>query len=259
MQPLIKWSGGKSREIKYFRKYYPKYFYKFMEPFVGSGAVFFDLEFSNNLISDTHDELINFYIQIQLGNGSKIYELMSRFPNNEETYYFIRDEFIPQNDVERAFVFFFLRKTCYRGMLRYNKKGKFNIPYGRYRTINYELLLNDSYRELLSRTDIMGCSYKKIFEDYNSSSNFIFLDPPYDSTFTNYGFSTFGKQEHAELHDYFVSTKNKCLLVIGKTDFIVKLYRKYVVEEYDKKYAFKIHSNRVGSEIDNKHLIIVNY
>ena len=87
----------------------------------------------------------------------------------------------------------------------------------------------------------------------------MFLDPPYDSEFTDYGYCKFGKEEHKKLADLFKSTSIKCLLVIGKTDFIVSLYKDYIVDEYDKKYRFKLHSGRVGDEINTKHLIIKNY
>jgi len=87
----------------------------------------------------------------------------------------------------------------------------------------------------------------------------MFLDPPYDSEFTDYGYCSFGKKEHIKLAQYFKNTKTKCLMIIGKTDFIKELYKDYIVEEYEKKYKFKIHSGRVGDEINVKHLIIKNY
>jgi len=77
MKPLVKWSGGKSKEIKMFKEFYPEKFSTYLEPFVGGGAVFFDLNWSgDNVINDIHSELINFYQQIKEGNASKIYELM---------------------------------------------------------------------------------------------------------------------------------------------------------------------------------------
>ena len=72
-------------------------------------------------------------------------------------------------------------------------------------------------------------------------------------------YTQFGKKEHRELAEYFHSTKNKCLMVIGRTDFIANLYEPYIVDEYEKKYRFKLHSGRVGDEINNTHLVIKNY
>lgn len=260
IKPLIKWSGGKAKEIPSFKNYYPMKFSTYIDPFVGGGSVFFDLNFKGlNVINDIHKDLINFYIQIKLGNSHIIYNLMKQYKNDEETYYYIRDTFIPSNDIENAFVFYYLRKTCFRGMLRYNRSGKFNIPYGRYKTINYESLKDPFYENLLKRTEIKLTSFDKIFDGYNDEDNFVFLDPPYDSIFSDYGYCIFDKSKHLKLFEYFSTTKNKCLLIIGKTTFIETLYKDYIKGSYDKKYAFKIYSGRVGNEINNKHLIITNY
>jgi len=89
----------------------------------------------------------------------------------------------------------------------------------------------------------------------------MFLDPPYDSEFTDYGYCKFDKTDHIRLAELFKSTKIRCLMVIGKTPFIESLYQGYIVEsgEYEKNYRFKIHSGRVGNEINTKHLVITNY
>ena len=136
-----------------------------------------------------------------------------------------------------------------------------NLTYlfGRYKTITYEELLNKRYEELLHRTEILNTSFEHIFNQYDSNDNFMFLDPPYDSEFTDYGYCQFGKKEHILLANLFKTTHIKCLMVIGKTKFIEELYHDYIVEEYDKKYRFKLFAGRVGDEINTKHLIIKNY
>ena len=259
MKPLYKWSGGKRNEIKLFKDFYPDNFSTYVEPFFGAGAVFFDLNFDRNVINDIHPESINFLNEIKLGNGKEIHSLMSKFNNDEETYYFVRDKFVPSNNTEKAFVFFYLRKTCFRGMLRYNSSGKFNIPFGRYKGFSYDELLDEEYHEILSKTEIYNKDYKEIFETYNSEDNFFFLDPPYDSPFTDYGYCKFDRENQIELSDVFKRTRNKCLMIISETDFIRELYDGYIVGAYDKKYAFKIYDGRVGDEIDKQHLIIANY
>ena len=98
-----------------------------------------------------------------------------------------------------------------------------------------------------------------MFENYNSNDNFMFLDPPYDSKFTDYGYCSFNREDQKRLAECFKTTDIKCLMIIGKTDFISELYDGYIADEYDKKYRFKLHSKRVGNEINNKHLIIKNY
>jgi DNA adenine methylase len=270
LKPLCKWSGGKRNEIQYFKKYYPKDFKVFLEPFAGGAAAFFDLNFEGlNVINDIHPELINFYKQISLGYAEEIYNLIMSFGLGEKEYYIVRGggkklingeiPFKPTTDIERAAQFYYLRKTCFRGMLRYNEKGQFNIPWGKYKTVNFQDLKNKKYTDLLSRTDIMIGDYTKVFEKYNSQDNFYFIDQPYDSVFNDYGFDNFDRKKQIELSEIFKNTESKCLMVVGGSDFIRELYDGYIKFEYPKKYAFKLYDGRVGDEINVNHLIITNY
>jgi DNA adenine methylase len=259
LKPLIKWSGGKADEIDKFKQYIPQY-ETYIEPFVGGGAVYFHLNPQKAVINDIHPELINFYTAIKNKKSQDIYNFMKDKPNNEETYYDIRNNMEHTDYLDDAKRFYYLRKTCYRGMLRYNSSGKFNIPFGKYKTINYEDLLNKNYEKLLENTQIFNTSFNDIFEQFNDTNNFVFLDPPYDSEFTDYGYCSFGKDEHKQLAECFKNTNNKCLMIIGKTDFIADLYKDYIVDEYQKNYKFRLHSGRITNEnIDTKHLIIKNY
>ena len=259
LSPLVKWSGGKKDEIKKFIKYIPDDYEIYLEPFIGGGAVFFHLNPKKAVITDLHKDLINLYTAIKNNKNEEIYEFMQNNKNEPETYYKIRDEMEINTYLDSAKVFFYQRKTCFRGMLRYNKKGKFNIPFGRYKTYNFEILKNQEYYKLLKNTEIKCADFSYIFENYNDSKNFMFLDPPYDSKFTDYGYCKFGREEHLKLFKYFKETKIRCLMIIGKTDFIKDLYKDYIIDEYDKKYRFKLHSKRIGDEINTKHLIIKNY
>jgi DNA adenine methylase len=259
LKPLVKWSGGKGDEIKQFEQYFPPEYDTYIEPFVGGGSVFFYLAPQKAVINDVHKELVDFYRSIAEKNAQEIYEYMGQHPNEEETYYKVRDKTVVSSPLDNAKRFYYLRKTCFRGMLRYNKDGKFNIPYGRYKTINYSDLQNKAYEELLSRTEVLNESFEHLFENYNDANNFMFLDPPYDSEFTDYGYCKFGKEEQKKLAALFKETKIKCLMIIGKTAFIEELYKDYIVGEYDKKYKFKLYAGRVGDEINTKHLVIKNY
>ena len=259
LKPLIKWSGGKSDEIKFFKKYIPTDFDTYIEPFAGGAALFFNLNPKKAVIADVHNELIDFYRSIKNGHGRDIYYFMKQSDNNPEIYYKIRDNMNYSQPLENAKRFYYLRKTCYRGMLRYNKSGKFNIPFGRYKTINFEALKERKYQKIFQQTEILNKDFSYIFENYNNENNFVFLDPPYDSEFTDYGYCQFGKEEHLKLANYFKKTNNKCLMIIGKTPFIEDLYKEYIVDEYDKNYRFKLHSGRIGTEINTKHLIIINH
>jgi DNA adenine methylase len=259
LKPLIKWSGGKSDEIKQFEKYLPEHYDTYLEPFIGGGSLYFYLKPQKAVISDVHTELVDLYRCVGEGKSKEIFDFMESNPNTEETYYNVRDKMTINNSLDNAKRFYYQRKTCFRGMLRYNKDGKFNIPFGRYKTINYSELQNKEYEQLLSRTEVLHTSFEYIFENYNDENNFMFLDPPYDSEFTDYGYCQFGKEEQKRLAKLFKETKIKCLMVIGKTKFIEELYKDYIVDEYDKKYKFKLYAGRVGDEINTKHLIIKNY
>jgi len=259
LKPLIKWSGGKVDEIKMFEKYFPENYNIYIEPFIGGGAVYFNLNPEKAVISDVHSELIDLYKCISEGKAKEIYEFMETSPNDEATYYNIRDNMVMNDALDIAKRFYYQRKTCFRGMLRYNKDKKFNIPFGRYKTINYTEILNEDYKTLLNRTEIYNEKFEVIFEKYNDETNFMFLDPPYDSEFTDYGYCQFGKEEQLKLASLFKTTKIKCLMIIGKTKYIEELYNGYIVAEYDKKYKFKLYNNRIGDEINTKHLIIKNY
>jgi hypothetical protein len=120
LKPLIKWSGGKSDEIKMFEKHFPEQFNKYIEPFVGGGSVYFYLNPNNAVISDVHIELIDLYKSISEGKMNDIYNFMKNTPNNEETYYKVRDEMEINEPLDNAKRFYYQRKTSFRGMLRYN-------------------------------------------------------------------------------------------------------------------------------------------
>jgi DNA adenine methylase len=259
MKPLIKWSGGKSDELSEIVKYLPTSYDTYVEPFIGGGAVFWSLEPQKAVINDIHPELITFYKEVQAGNAPIIHSLMTQHPNDETTYYHVRDEFRPSNPTETAFQFYYLRKTCYRGMLRYNKSGKFNIPFGRYKKPSFDDILELGYHQLLQRTTILNLDFEEVFRNYNSSENFCFIDQPYDSVFTDYGYCSFDKSDQERLAKCFKETEMKCLMIVGETPFIRELYDGYIAATYHKKYRFKLHSGRVGDNINNNHLVIKNY
>lgn len=261
MAPLIKWSGGKSDEIKFFAHHLPPptSYTTYIEPFAGGASLFFHLAPKAAVLADVHPELMDFYKQMGAQQAPSIHKFMEDHPNEEDTYYQVRDNMSIATPLDNACRFYYLRKTCYRGMLRYNKKGKFNIPFGKYKSIQFNGLLDPIYTDLLQRTTLLTSSFEDVFQQYNDPNNFMFLDPPYDSTFTDYGYCSFGRKEHEKLAQLFKTTRNKCLMVIGHTPFIEELYKDYIVDRFHKKYKFRLHSNRVGSEIDNTHLIIKNF
>ncbi|OPZ93185.1 MAG: Modification methylase DpnIIA [Firmicutes bacterium ADurb.Bin419] len=283
MNPLIKYRGGKSNEIPHFIKYVPETFSRYIEPFVGGGALFFYLQPQTAIINDVNTRLYDFYkevkeeyskVRIQLDRLQEIYEknqadyerLKKQYPlervenKNEELYYTLRDAFNHKTKSKYldSVLYFFINKTAYSGMIRYNAKGEYNVPFGRYKNFNTGLITDEHY-ELLKRTEIYNKDYSEIFNMANDQ-DFIFLDPPYDCIFSDYGNESykngFGEDEHRRLANDFKNLPCKALLVIGKTELTEELYGKHVVEEYEKAYAVNIR-NRFKSGA--KHIIITNY
>lgn len=283
MKPIIKYRGGKSKEIKYILNHIPENFERYIEPFFGGGALYFYLEPQRAIINDINTKLIDFYknvkedfltlkkelklLQEEYEANQEKYEKLKilnpeiRVENkNEELYYKIREMFnyAEKSDFLHGTTYFFINKTAYSGMIRYNKKGEYNVPFGRYKNFNTDLIDQKHY-ELLKNSEIYNCDFSKIFE-MAGENDFIFLDPPYDCVFSEYGnevFSgDFGENEHRRLAKEFEKSKCKCLMVISKTPLIEELYSNFIVEEYDVNYAVNIR-NRFKNEA--KHVIIKNY
>lgn len=257
MKPLYKWPGGKAREIPVIEKHLPE-FDRYVEPFFGGGALFFHLEKSNSIINELNSEVTNFLNLIKEGKGQQIYNALKILKNEESAYYFMRS-LNPADELQNAARFYYIRKTCFRGMMRYNSSGGFNVPYGNYKTFSFEELIDPGYQELLSSAIIMNGDYKEVFNAYNREDDFCFIDPPYHNTFSNYTSDGFDDKDHIELAQIFKASKMKCLMIIGKTDLIEKLYQGHIVEEYGKKYSITRTTKEKKTVDDSFHLVVKNY
>ena len=283
MNPMLKYRGGKSREIPLFQSYIPASFSTYIEPFLGGGAVYFHLEPEHAIINDVNERLMSFYecvrseydrMRVELDSIQEIYESNQaeykerkvllpdeRVPNgNELLYYRIRDMYnkkIPSEYLSGV-LYFFINKTAYSGMIRYNNNGEYNVPFGRYPNLNTKLITHE-HSELLKRSELLQQDYSKVFERAQSD-DFMFLDPPYDCVFNDYGnidmMNGFGEEQHRRLASDFRNLSCRALMVIGKTALTEELYGKYIKDEYFKNYAVNIR-NRFKN--DAKHIIVTNY
>jgi len=283
MKPLIKYRGGKSNEILNIEKHIPQYKGQYIEPFFGGGALYFHLEPKKAIVNDINSKLMAFYsgvknnyseLRIELDEIEKVYEinrqqfgeLKRRTPDkrvedkNEELYYQIRDMFNELSDKKYsdALLYFFINKTAYSGMIRYNSKGEFNVPFGRYPNLNTSLVTK-RHSDLLANTEIYNTDYKEVFNRVNSD-DFIFLDPPYDCIFSDYGNeeykSGFNDDCHIALAEDFKNLHCKALLVIGRTPLTERLYKDMIIDEYAKTYSVNIR-NRFKSAAT--HILVANY
>lgn len=282
MKPIIKYCGGKSREIKYFAKYFPDSFETYYEPFLGGGAVFFEFMPKNAFLSDSNRQLMDFYkdfskhytrirreleaLAAEFRLNQREYELEKTINpeehvvnRNENRYYLLRSAMNGHRycDYSSAAIYYYINRLAYAGLTRFNSKGEFNAPFGHYKKFSIENA-DLSHAQLLQQAELKCCKYKYAFEracGADSTRNFMFLDPPYDGVFSNYG-TPFGEKEHRELAQDFRNLSCKALMVIGKTPLTEELYRGYIKNEYGVKYAIDI-KNRMPR--NNGHLIITNY
>lgn len=283
MKPILKYRGGKSKELSEILPFIPNFTGRYIEPFLGGGAMFFELAKEGSIINDINENLISFYKNLQLyprqvrkeleelqhvyeKNRAKFDSLKKIAPelrvndDNEVLYYRIREMFNGDLLLEYnpATIYYFINKTSYSGMIRYNAQGKFNVPYGRYKNFNTQLITDD-HIELLKNTEIYNLDYYEIFNKANSN-DFIFLDPPYDCVFNDYGNiemdGGFSEEMHRKLAEDFKNLHTPALMVIGKTSLTEELYASYIIHEYEKSYAVNI-KNRFKSE--SKHILVRNW
>lgn len=283
MKPMLKYRGGKSKEIPNIMWHIPRFTGRYIEPFFGGGALFFHLEPQQAVINDINSKLMGFYrgvrddytrLRNELDEIEEIYSknrkefdtLKSLSPDrrvedkNEEFYYRLREMFNDNVDklYSDALLYYFINKTAYSGMIRYNAKGEFNVPFGRYANLNTRLVSSDHSR-LLQCADVYNTDYRDIF-DMCGADDFIFLDPPYDCVFSDYGNEEhkdgFNEDNHRRLAADFLNLNCKALMVIGHTALTEELYNGYIVDEYDKSYAVNIR-NRFKSAA--RHILVANY
>lgn len=282
MNPVLKYRGGKSREIPRFLQYIPDDFNRYIEPFLGGGAVYFHLEPDNAILNDINNRLITFYQQLrnnypqmrqQLDELQRQYEANQlaykqlkaqnpdeRVPNaNEDLYYRIRELFNrPDDTYLDGVLYFFINKTAYSGMIRYNSSGEYNVPFGRYPNLNTRLVTSQ-HSKLLQGAELYSLDYRQIF-DMAEEDDFMFLDPPYDCVFNDYGnidmMNGFDETEHRRLAADFRNLPCRALMIIGKTPLTEELYGEYIFDEYYKNYAVNI-KNRFNN--DKMHIVVKNY
>lgn len=195
---------------------------------------------------------------------------------HQSFYFMIRDMYNEWNtsdkskdydDFEKSSHWYFIRQFCWAGMFRFGKDGNFNIPYGgkSYNTKCFECNINDIYNTQNinfitdENTIFTNCDYKDVLKTSFNDNDFIFLDPPYDSTFSSYDNLLFGEDKQQELANILYNLKCNWMLVIKKTELIEELYDNkdgIYITEYDKKYTFK---GKGDYENEVKHLIIRNY
>ena len=255
-KPFVKWAGGKRQIIDILIKNIPDNFGTYIEPFVGGGALFFELKPHRAIISDINAELINAYLVIK-DNVEDLIESLKKHKNEKSYYYKLRslnpDTLSP---VERASRFIYLNKTCYNGLYRENSKGQFNVPFGNYK--NPKICDEENLRavsELLNSIDvqIFNCDYRETCK-LAKEGDFVYFDPPYHplsrtASFTKYTKFDFNEDDQIELSMVFRELDKKgcyVLLSNSNTDFIRDLYKDYEIIDVEAMRAINAKGNKRG-------------
>nr|WP_307340138.1 DNA adenine methylase [Metabacillus malikii] len=244
-QPFLKWAGGKRQLLPEIRKYLPEDFEgTYFEPFIGAGAVLFELQPKRAIINDINSELVNTYLTIRDHIEELIIDL-KKHQNDSEYFYKLRDldrttDYQKLTTIERASRLIYLNKTCFNGLYRVNKKGQFNVPFGKYKNPN--IINEDVIRAVhayLSSNDvqILNGDFEKAVITAKKG-DFVYIDPPYDpvsttSSFTSYSLDGFGRAEQERLRDLFVELdKRGCHILLSNsaTDYIKDLYQDFHIE-----------------------------
>lgn len=257
-KPFLKWAGGKTQMISDLLKYVPEKFNKYIEPFIGGGALYFSLSHPKSIVSDLNEELVITYKEVKQ-NVHEVISVLESYSNTEEFYYKIRSlSPLLLSNSERAARLIYLNKTCFNGLFRVNKKGEFNVPYGK-RTgpfLNKQNLLGAS--EYLQDTEIYHLDYKETLKKYAKKGDFIFLDPPYQpvgkfSDFKRYTKEFFYENDQIELANIFKELTNKgCYVMLTNSDhpFILDLYKEFQIETIETKRLISSNPNtRTGIDI----------
>ncbi|MBE2911719.1 Dam family site-specific DNA-(adenine-N6)-methyltransferase [Anoxybacillus flavithermus] len=269
-QPFLKWAGGKRQLLPEIRKYIPKKINTYYEPFLGAGAVLFDIQPKKAVINDVNTELINTYIAIR-DHVDELINDLKKHKNEKEYFYAIRDldrkeEFKELSLVEKASRIIYLNKTCFNGLFRVNSQGHFNVPFGKYKNpqIVNEIVLRAVHNYLNSNDiTILNVDFEKAVENAKKG-DFIYFDPPYDpvsdtSSFTGYSLYGFDKDDQIRLRDLFVELDKrgcKVLLSNSATDFIKDLYKDFHIEVVSANRNINANASRRG-RIDE--VLVMNY
>ena len=270
--PFVKWAGGKRQLIPQIRERMPEKYNDYYEPFVGGGAVIFDLLPANALINDINKALINTYITI-CNEPDAFLKEVNRLDNDmwedgKKYYYSIREHYNDklmrsEYDGELAALFVFINKHCFNGLYRVNGKGLFNVPYNNSRRVSVDEDVIIATSEYLRGVTIIDGDFEQACKNAKKG-DFVFIDSPYAplnptsfESYTKEGFDIESHRRLARLYDELTKRGCYCMLTNHNTELINDLYgnKGYTIDVVSVKRMINSDaSNRVGEEV-----IICNY
>ena len=272
-KPFVKWAGGKRQILDKLIKYVPEDFNTYYEPFVGGGALFFELSPKNAVINDSNEELINVFRCIK--DEEKLTKMCNELNHHEanhseEYYYKIRNidrdknKFNRISDYKRAARTIYLNKACFNGLYRVNSKGEFNVPFGKKLKVNtYEgqnIGIIHAYLNF-NNIKILSIDFEEAVKDAKEG-DFIYFDPPYDSdtsTFNSYTEDGFSKDEQIRLSNVFKNLSDRgCYVMLSNhnTVLINELYKDFYIHKITAKRNINSNGKKRGKV---EEVIITNY
>lgn len=223
VKPPLKWAGGKRWLAPFLKSLWEPYRRcRLVEPFCGGLSVALGLLPQQALLNDINLHLINFYRWLQRGFNPTLF-----MRNNREIFYGHRKRFnalLDRNEHDgslAAALFYYLNRTGYNGLCRFNQSGKFNVPFGRYRAIHYAENFS-TYREIFADWDFTSTDFETV---ELAPSDFIYADPPYDVPFTQYAKENFAWEDQVRLARWLASHPGPAVLSNQATPRVIKLYR----------------------------------
>lgn len=222
LSPPLKWAGGKRWLLPHILPLWSKHKNRrLIEPFCGGLAVTLGLLPERALLNDINAHLINFYRHVKRGLAINI-----RAEKDKDVFYANRERFNKlikegkEASAEAAQLFYYLNRTCYNGLCRFNRNGLFNVPHGSYATINYASDFY-AYKPLLKEWEFTSVDFEKLTVE---PDDFIYADPPYDVDFTTYSAGGFSWEDQQRVAHWLSKHQGPVVLSNQMTARIVKLY-----------------------------------
>lgn len=235
MKPCVKWVGGKRKLVPLLKTLIPKKYGTYHEPFIGGAALLFAVRPTRACVSDLNSDLVNLYRVIR-SEPQKVIDLLNTYPNDEKFFYTLRAN-VPSDSIEKVARFLYLNRACFNGLYRVNRKGEFNVPFGKYKTLQFDF---DNMMEVSSylkhnEVSLMVSDYKQALKN-TVRGDFVYMDPPYHGTFTGYTAEQFGKERLEELTEHVhraVKRGVKVLISNANHEDVREAFKKYHIIPVD--------------------------
>lgn len=272
LQPFTKWTGGKRQILSTLKSLMPESYNNYFEPFIGGGALFFDLAPKTACINDFNSELINCYQQIKYNPVELINLLIKHQENNSKDYYLDlrstdRDGRIEyMSDIERAARIMYMLRVNFNGLYRVNSKNQFNVPYGRYKNpkiVDSGLILMISDYLNKNNIQILNGDFEEAIKNVKAG-DLVYFDPPYiplsnTSAFTSYTHEGFSYEDQVRLRDTFKRLDEKGAFVMlsnSSSPLVKELYKDFYVHEIE---ATRTNGAKSSSRGKISEIIVTNY